>query len=86
MADVNRLKIVDALSKECKSVNDIAERAEISQPLASHHLKTQRKAGIFRLEKSRANFNYYCIRDEMDWELIKKCKVVVKKVEENKPD
>jgi|SRR5699024_9628290 len=84
LADGNRLKIVDTLSKECKSVNDIAEKAGISQPLASHHLKTLRKAGIVRLEKSKANFKYYCIVDETIWELLEKCKALVKNFEENK--
>lgn len=45
LADENRLKIVEALSKECESVNKIAEKAEISQPLASHHLKILKNAG-----------------------------------------
>ena len=58
LADGNRLRIVEALSKECRSVNEIAEKAGISQPLASHHLKMLKKAGIARFE-SRATFNFY---------------------------
>ncbi len=58
LADVNRLKIIEALTMDCRSVNEIAMRAGISQPLASHHLKTLREAGIARCEK-RGTFNYY---------------------------
>lgn len=58
LADVNRLRIVEALSMECRSVNEIAEKAGISQPLASHHLKTLKETGIVRSE-SRATFNFY---------------------------
>ena len=58
LADANRLKILEVLSIECKSVNDIAELAGLSQPLASHHLKVLTKAGITRAE-SQASFNYY---------------------------
>lgn len=58
LADVNRLRIVEALSKECESVNMIAERAGISQPLTSHHLKELKKVGIARVE-NRGSFNFY---------------------------
>lgn len=58
LADINRLRIVEVLSKECKSVNEIAEKAGISQPLASHHLKMLKKVGIARFE-SQATFNFY---------------------------
>lgn len=58
LADVNRLRIVEVLTQECKSVNDIAEAAQISQPLASHHLKVLKRSRIARME-SRGTFNYY---------------------------
>ncbi len=58
LADENRLKIVEALSKECESVNEIARKAGISQPLASHHLKILKNAGLARYE-SRGRFNLY---------------------------
>lgn len=49
-ADENRLHIVESLSIECKSVNELAEIAGLSQPLASHHLKVLKNAGIARAE------------------------------------
>jgi len=58
LADVNRLRIIEVLSRECESVNEIVAKAGISQPLASHHLKELKRVGIARAEK-RGNFNYY---------------------------
>lgn len=73
LSDDNRLKIIEALAIECRSVNEIAEGAGISQPLASHHLKVLKEIGIARVKK-QGNFNYYWITDEMVWEIISKCK------------
>ena len=83
LSDENRLKIVEALSKECESVNEIARKAGISQPLASHHLKTLKNAGLARYE-SRGRFNFYWIADEMVWEIIEKCKEFVTVIEGEK--
>lgn len=58
LADANRLCIIEVLSKECKSVNEIAEAAGLSQPLTSHHLKVLKKIGIARVEH-RASFAFY---------------------------
>lgn len=58
LADKNRLRILDVLTQECRSVNEIAEIAGISQPLASHHLKALREAGLTRVS-NQATFNYY---------------------------
>lgn len=58
LGDVNRIKIIEALTEECQSVNDIAKKANISQPLASHHLKVLKEIGITRVETSGTS-NYY---------------------------
>ena len=58
LADVNRLRIIEVLSKECRNVNEIAEEAGLSQPLTSHHLKVLKNVGITRVE-NRASFAYY---------------------------
>jgi len=76
LADANRLRIIEVLSKECESVNQIANKAGISQPLTSHHLKILKEAGIARVE-NQATFNYYCIKDERVWQLIQKCKEII---------
>ena len=72
LADANRLRIIEVLSTECKSVNEIAELAGLSQPLTSHHLKVLTKIGITRLE-SRANFNYYWVINVVIWKIIEEC-------------
>ncbi|WP_432664922.1 metalloregulator ArsR/SmtB family transcription factor [Wukongibacter baidiensis] len=58
LADINRIRIIEVLTKECQSVNEIAKKADISQPLASHHLKVLKDAGITRVER-QGTFNYY---------------------------
>ncbi len=58
LADINRIRIIEALTKQCQSVNEIAKRVGISQPLASHHLKVLKEAGITRVERL-GTFNYY---------------------------
>lgn len=50
LAEVNRLRIIEVLSTECRSVNEIAKAAGLSQPLTSHHLKVLKKMGIARVE------------------------------------
>ena len=58
LSDVNRLRIIGVLSKECRNVNEIAEAVGLSQPLTSHHLKVLKNVGITRVE-NRASFAYY---------------------------
>jgi len=58
LADVNRLRIIEVLSKECTSVNEIAEAAGLSQPLTSHHLRVLKNVGIARVE-NRGSFAMY---------------------------
>jgi len=58
LGDSNRIKIIEALTEECQSVNAISKKANISQPLTSHHLKVLRDAGIAKLE-NKGTFRYY---------------------------
>ncbi len=58
LGDPNRLRIIEALTYQCTSVNEIAKKANISQPLASHHLDALTKAGIARMQ-NYGNFHYY---------------------------
>lgn len=73
LADVNRLRIIEVLSKECKSVNEIAKAAGLSQPLTSHHLKVLKNTGIARVE-NRASFAFYWITDDVIWKIISQSK------------
>lgn len=83
LADANRLRIIESLTKECTSVNEIAKKAGISQPLASHHLKILKEAGIARVER-HASFNFYCMIDSRIWDMILQCEEVVKGIEKPK--
>ena len=55
IGDANRIKILNFLSKEAKSVMQIKRELKLSQPLISHHLKylkyggliTDRKEGVY---------------------------------------
>lgn len=58
LADINRLRIIEVLLKECRSVNEIAEAAGLSQPLTSHHLKVLKNIGLARVE-NRGSFAFY---------------------------
>ncbi len=58
LGDSNRLKIIDVLTLQCTSVNEIAKKAGISQPLTSHHLEALSKAGIARMQNF-GKFHYY---------------------------
>ncbi len=58
LGDSNRLRIIEVLTNQCTSVNEIARKAAISQPLTSHHLEALRKAGIARMQ-NYGNFHYY---------------------------
>lgn len=78
LADVNRLRIIEVLSKECKSVNEIAEAASLSQPLTSHHLKVLKNIGIARVE-NRASFAFYWITDDVIWKIISQAQDFIQK-------
>ncbi|BEP29233.1 ArsR/SmtB family transcription factor [Helicovermis profundi] len=58
LADGNRIRIIESLTKECKSVNSIAKNAGLSQPLVSHHLKVLKEASMVRVE-SQGAYNFY---------------------------
>ncbi len=49
LAEPNRLRIVEMLRKGPSSVNEIAGRLELSQPLVSKHLRVLREAGIVQV-------------------------------------
>ncbi len=49
LAEPNRLRIVELLRQGSRSVNEIAERLDMSQPLASKHLRVLREAGLVRV-------------------------------------
>jgi DNA-binding transcriptional ArsR family regulator len=58
LAEPNRIRLVQVLTLECRSVSDIVAEVGLSQPLVSHHLRILRDAGIARQER-RGSFVFY---------------------------
>lgn len=62
LGDENRLFILQSVSQGKKSVSQIVEELELSQPLVSHHLKELRRALLVKVERE-GPFVYYEIAD-----------------------
>ncbi len=63
LAEPNRLRIVEILRTGPSSVNEIAERLKLSQPLVSKHLRVLREAGIVQV-RAEAQQRLYELRPE----------------------
>ena len=48
LADPTRLRLLAAMTLDCKSVTQLVEESGLSQPLVSHHLRILREAGLAR--------------------------------------
>jgi ArsR family transcriptional regulator len=53
-----RLRILQALTADCRSVSDIVVQVGLPQPLVSHHLRILRDRGFARAER-RGAFTFY---------------------------
>jgi DNA-binding transcriptional ArsR family regulator len=62
LGDPTRLRILMYCAEQPKSVGDIAEGLELSQPLVSHHLRLLRGARLVRGER-RSKYIFYEIAD-----------------------
>ena len=62
LSDENRLRILLFLGNGKKSVSQIVEGLNLSQPLTSHHLKELRRSLLVTLER-RGPFVYYELSD-----------------------
>jgi DNA-binding transcriptional ArsR family regulator len=62
LADENRLRILLCLGNGKKSVSQIVEELNLSQPLISHHLKELRRSLLVTVER-RGPFVYYELSD-----------------------
>lgn len=51
LAEPNRFRIVELLRAGPRSVNDIGERLDLSQPLVSKHLRVLKDAGLVDVEQ-----------------------------------
>jgi DNA-binding transcriptional ArsR family regulator len=61
LAEPNRYRIVELLRSGARSVNDIGERLDLSQPLVSKHLRVLKDAGLVDVEP-RARQRVYELR------------------------
>jgi DNA-binding transcriptional ArsR family regulator len=61
LAEPNRYRIVELLRAGGRSVNDIGDRLDLSQPLVSKHLRVLREAGLVDVEP-RARQRVYELR------------------------
>jgi len=82
LSDPTRLRIVQALTMECESVNRIVEVTGLSQPLVSHHLRVLRENGLARPER-RGSYTYYCLSDIAVWQAVEGCSKIASRLLEN---
>ena len=72
LGDENRLRILQALGAEERSVSEILERTRLPQTLASFHLRILREAGAVATER-RGPFIYYRLADPSLLNLLEAC-------------
>jgi DNA-binding transcriptional ArsR family regulator len=72
LGDDNRLRILQALGTEERSVSEILERTRLAQTLASFHLRILREAGVVATER-RGPFIYYRLADPSLLNLLEAC-------------
>jgi DNA-binding transcriptional ArsR family regulator len=63
LSDENRLRILLCIRKRKKSVSEIVEELQLSQPLISHHLKELKRSLLVKVERD-GPFIYYELADE----------------------
>jgi DNA-binding transcriptional ArsR family regulator len=68
LGDPTRLRILHFLERGRRTVGEITEALETSQPNVSRHLQALRQAGLVRRERS-GNFIYYSIGDPVVFRL-----------------
>lgn len=59
----SRLRILSVIGQKSRSVTQIVEELDLSQPLVSHHLKELRRALLVSV-KRRGPFVYYQLADK----------------------
>jgi DNA-binding transcriptional ArsR family regulator len=58
LSDINRLRIIQCIGDQERSVGEIVDATGLSQPLVSHHLKTLKNNAI-ATTKRKGPFIYY---------------------------
>ncbi len=72
LGDDNRLRILQAVGAEERSVSEILDRTRLPQTLASFHLRVLREAGVVTTER-RGPFIYYRLSDRSLLNLLEAC-------------
>jgi DNA-binding transcriptional ArsR family regulator len=62
LGDANRLRIIQIIGNQSRSVSEIVGMSGLSQPLASHHLRVLREQNILKT-KREGPFVYYELSD-----------------------
>ncbi|UCH09354.1 MAG: winged helix-turn-helix transcriptional regulator [Fidelibacterota bacterium] len=62
LADANRLRIINYIGDQERSVNEIVQATGLSQPLVSHHLKSLREGQILETHRN-GPFIYHRLKD-----------------------
>jgi ArsR family transcriptional regulator len=58
LSEPARLRILLALSDDCRPVTDVVQATGLPQPLVSHHLRILRDAGLARPQRRGAYVHY----------------------------
>jgi DNA-binding transcriptional ArsR family regulator len=82
LSDENRLRILKAIGDDKKSVSQIVEELELSQPLVSHHLKELRHSHLVKVERE-GPFVYYQISNNGILSLIHRIDKIAKELIES---
>ncbi len=72
LGDESRLRILQALGTDERSVSEILDRTRLPQTLASFHLRILREAGVVAAER-RGSFIYYRLGDPSLLNLLEAC-------------
>lgn len=73
LSDQNRLKILQFLSDDQRNVSQVADRLNVEENLASHHLRVLASLGFLKNEKKGREV-YYRLNDTRVLSLIKDLK------------
>lgn len=82
LADENRLRILQTIGREKKSVSQIVEALDLSQPLVSHHLKELRQNHLLKVERE-GPFVYYQVSNNGILSILEQLDKMAKDIIEN---
>jgi DNA-binding transcriptional ArsR family regulator len=84
LGDDSRLRILQGLGTDERSVSEVLERTRLPQTLASFHLRILREAGVVAAER-RGPFIYYRLEDPSLLNLLEACAKYAGTLAEERP-